>query len=280
MRATLALVALVLPALLAGCAADEPEVQPLEVQTALLSGTVTTLALEPLGGIRVYVPNSPHEALTDSTGRFELRLPLGEYILLTDAPGYVNTAQRARLDGPDVQLAFQLRAVPTQAPSVRTFEAEGLVACGALVQNGDGHDDGSARRVDCGASDTNQRPYVDFVLDAEPGTSGIVIELTWKPTTDAGKRLLLRATQVNGGTEETVGEVEGDGYARVVVAPSVAALRLAAGGTLRVHAVPAGSFLDENSALDAGVVVEQPFTVYVTAFAHAPPAPDFSVLDG
>lgn len=278
MRLPAAALVLLLPALLAGCTADEPALEPLEAQTALLSGTVTTLALEPLVGVRVVASDTPFSATTDATGRFEMRLPLGDYILLTKAPGYVDQAQRARLDGTDVALAFQLRAVPTQQPAVRTYEGKGLLACGGVVKNGDGHDEASAHRMDCGASDPNQRPAVEFELGAEPGLMGLVLELSWTPTTEAGKRLVLRATQVNGGTEELLGEVEGEGHARVVVAPSVAALRFGGGGTLRLEAVPTGSFLDEDSALDAGLALQQPFTVYATEFVHAPPPPDFSVL--
>lgn len=277
MRLPLVALLLVLPAL-AGCAAEEAEPTLAAVQTARIVGTVTTESLEPLEGVRVFVPDPATEARTDASGRFEFTLPLGEYLVLTDAPLHINTAQRARLDGPDVTLSFALREKPTQEPGTRSYEARGLLSCSATVKTGDGHSGGNAQTYNCGSSDPNNRASLDFFLEPEPGISGVVIEMAWEPVSQAGKTFTMHAFQVNGGSEEEIGEDEGEGYVSIVIPPSVAQFRFAQGGTLRTLAVPAGSFLDEESPADAGVMFAQEFTVYVTVFSNAPPPQSFSVL--
>lgn len=274
------LVALLVTASLAGCTSEEEGPALAAVQTAKLSGTVTTIALEPLADARVLVPDSPYETRTDTTGRFEFVLPLGEYVVITDLADYINAAQRARLDGPDVSLAFQLKPKPTEAPGQRTYEAHGLYSCGATVKTGDSHGDDSSQTFDCGSSDPNARESLDFFLEPEPGISGLVIELSWEPVSDAGRAFHLHAFQMNGETPEEIGETEGLGYARIVVPETAAQIRFSEGGTLRATAVPAGSFLDEESPADVGLVFQQPFAVYVTVFTNAPPPPAFSVIGG
>lgn len=278
MRLPLVALLLVLPAF-AGCASDDAEPTFAAVQTGRIVGTVTTESLEPLAGVRVFVPEPPAEVRTDATGRFEFTLPLGEYLVLTDAPTFINAAQRARVDGPDVPLSFKLREKPTEAPSTRSYEARGLLSCSATVKTGDGHSGGNSQTYNCGSSDPNNRQALDFHFEPDAGISGVVIEMVWDPVSDAGKTFTLHAFQVSGTTEEEIGEDEGEGYVSITIPPSVAQFRFAQGGTLRALAVPAGSFLDEESPADAGVMLAQEFTVYVTVFSNAPPPSSFSVLE-
>ncbi len=278
MRAWLLSLILLAPAL-AGCASEDTGPSLAAVQTARLTGTVTTAGLEPLVGARVFVPDSPHETRTDATGAFSFILPLGDYLVVTAVDGYVNAAQRARLDGPDVELRFTLTPKPTEAPGVRIYEAHGYLSCAATVKTGDGHSGGNAQTYNCGGSDPNNRDALDFALDLDPGITGLVIEMKWDPVTDAGKSFRLHALQIVNGVEEEIGENEGIGYISIVIAPSVAQFRFAQGGTLRTVAQPAGSFLDEESPADAGLMFQQPFSIYVSVFTNAPPAPGYSVIN-
>ncbi len=269
---------LVLAPALAGCASQDEGPAMAAVQTGILQGTVTTTALEPLNAALVRIPDTNYEARTDATGKFVFELPLGEYLVITQVDGYINSAQRARIDGAPVTLDFRLNLKPTQAAGVRSFEAHGLFTCGATIKTGDGHSGGERQTYNCGSNDPNNRQTLDFIIDPEPGITGVIIEMVWTPTTQAGRAFQLQAFQVQSAAEEEIGDTEGLDYVKIVIPESVAKFRFASGGILRTLSTPAGSFLDEESPADVGVAFEQPFTIYVTVFTNAPAPDGFSVI--
>lgn len=273
MQRAAAVAGILLAAALAGCTGGEEGPALATVALGRIHGTVTDAALNPLAGAQVRVDGTETQATTDATGAFELTLPEGEYLVLASAPGHRGSAQRAMaVASSPAALAFALPPIPTERPSVEVSEGQGLLACRALVEQGrERHD------APCGTNDPNERAALAFPLGDLHGLEGVVVELSWTPSTAAAGRLLL---SVSAGADDAspLATAEGAGHAAVTLPARILEPLLAAGGELVVTASPAGSFTDDEAGLDAGVALQQPFAVYVSVFRHAAPPAGYSIL--
>lgn len=261
--------------LLAGCASKEEPVAVNEVAPGIVSGTVTDAALTPLVGVNVSVEGTNESALTDAAGAFRLLLPPGEHLLLATFEGYRVAALRANVvSDATAALAFTLDPIPREEPSSMSLEAEGLLGCRVLVDAG-----GERTLVPCGQQDPNERTRLAFPVTTVDALGGAVVEVVWEPRSAAGRALAVTVSR--GASEEALvlGASEGEGRA-VISLPSRLLAEMAAGDELLVDVTPAGSLTDEEANVDAALVIQQPFTVYVTLFYRQEPPGGFSVLDG
>lgn len=255
--------------LLAGCTSGE-SAQQASTQTGVVEGVVTDPSLAPLPGALVRVDGTPLAATTDASGAFRFALPPGEHLLLATKEGHRGEALRARPEagGAPVKLGFVLAPLPSQAPSVDVVEAHGLISCAVAVVQGT-----EATSVNCGSNDPNERKQLAFAMPRTPGLTGIVVELVWTPSTKASTWLNL--VLLSG--DEPIASSEGTEHISLLLPERVLAETMQAGGDLFVVVEPAGSFTDEEAALDATADLQQPFAVYVSAFYHAPAPAGYSV---
>ncbi|HET6404008.1 MAG TPA: carboxypeptidase-like regulatory domain-containing protein [Candidatus Thermoplasmatota archaeon] len=254
-----------------GCTSDEAPTPTNAIAPGILSGVVTDAALIPLANANVSVEGMNASALTDATGAFRLELLPGEYVVLASHPDHKTGALRASvLSDQTATLAFQLDAVRRIVPRVEVAEAEGYLACTALLLAS-----GERHALACGQNDPNERASVQFGVTSIDGLEAAVLELVWDARTDAARWLRVDATLVRGDESVGLGGVEGVSPLRLAI-PG----RLLDAGTLVVRASPTGSFTDEEAGVDAGLVLQQGFTVYASLFYHAPPAAGYTALQG
>lgn len=274
MPRAVAVAGLLLAAALAGCTSGGEAPALATVAMGRIHGVVTDAGLHPLAGAAVRVDGTELAAATDATGAFAFDVPEGEYLVLATAEGHRGTAQRATaLASSPAALSFALAPVPTERPSVEVSEGQGLLSCRALVEQGP-----ERQEVSCGANDPNERPALAFPLGEAHGLEGVVVELSWTPSSAAASRMLLTVSAA-GEEPVAIGHAEGAGHATLTLPARVLEPVLAAGGELVVSASPAGSLFDEEATLDAGVAMQQPFAVYVSVFRHAAPPAGYTVLD-
>ena len=265
----LALVLLVLAALAAGCTKDEGPVATNAIEPGYLTGTVTDAALVPLAGANVTVDGTNETALTDAAGAFAFTLLPGEYVVLASHVDFKPGALRASvLSAQPSTLAFQLAPIPRITPRVEVAEAQGYLACSALVLRGE-----ERTAVACGAQDPNEAPTVEFGVASHDGLETVVLEVVWDAGTDAARSLRVDAVALVGEDEVALGTAEG---ASPLVLPLAG--RLVQGEAIRLTLSPAGSFLDEEAGNDVGVALQQEFTAYASLFYHQAAPGGYSAL--
>lgn len=251
---------------LSGCVKDEAPTQTNAIVPGTLSGVVTDVGLRPLADANVSVEGMNVSAITDAAGSFSIPILPGEYVVLASHADHKTGALRASvLSDKTSALAFQLDAIPRIVPRVDVAQAEGYLACTALLVASS-----EQRPLACGESDPNERPAVEFTLGSTNGLEAVVVELVWESKTDAARWLRVDL-ELDGEQPVALGGSEG-------ASPIVVALpgRLLTPGVLVVRASPAGSFTDEEAGADAGVALQQSFTAYASSFYWAPPSPGYS----
>lgn len=266
MRAAL-LLALAL--LAAGCTKEEPAVQQAAIAPGTLSGTVTDAALLPLAGAQVVVDGANLSATTDAAGSFSFELLPGEYVVLASHADFRDGALRASVMSAQTStLAFQLTPIPRVVPYHEVQEAQGYIACAALVGQGE-----QRSTTDCGNNDPNDHPGVAFTMGTTDGLEAVVLELAWDARTDAAKSLRMDVTGRAGEETIALGSAEGTSPFSMQI-PG----RLLSGDTLTVTVSPGSGLTDEEAGLDAALVVQQPFGAYATLFYHEGAPGGYSAL--
>lgn len=261
--------------LLSGCTKPDEPVVASEVLPGVVMGTVTDVALVPLAGVNVTVEGANQSALTDATGAFRFELPPGEHVLLAALAGYKVGAQRASVaSAQTAALAFVLEQLPKEEPYSVPQEANGLLGCRALLVAS-----GEATDVPCGANDPNERARLEFPVDTVEELGGAVVEAVWEPSSSAGATLQLTVSRASGSELVPLGVAEGE--ERIAIAlPARLLADLQAGESLVAELAAAGSLTDEEAGVDGAIVVQQPFTVYVTLFYRSEPPAGYSAVEG
>lgn len=267
MRAPLAFVVAAL--VLSGCTVEEAPAQTNAIAPGTLVGVVTDVALVPLAGVNVSVDGVNQSALTDAAGSFSFTLLPGEYLVFAAHAEHKTGAFRTNvLSDQTSTLAFQLEAIPRIVPRVDVAEAEGYLACAALVIQG-----GERRDVPCGGQDPNERSSVEFGITTTEGLEGVVVELAWGARTGAATTMRLEVALQAGESVVELGGAEGTSPIRLPISGRFFSI-----GTLVARASPAGSFTDDEAGADAGVALQQPFTVYASSFFHAEPPAGYTAI--
>lgn len=262
------LAAVLLTASLAGCAKDEEPVAVQEVVPGRIAGTVTDVALLPLAGAQVSVEGTNLTATTDAAGGFGFELPPGDYVVLASLAEHKPGALRASVVSAGIaSLAFSLEPIPRIVPRVDVAEGSGFVACAMMLDNA-----GTRTDVACGENDPNARTSLEFGLSRTVGFEGVVVELVWEPAT-AGDALSLVVSKAG---EEPVelARAEGSGRVAITLPP-----RLVEGvDALRVDVGSAGGLTDDEATVDAGLALQQGFSIYVSQFYNQQPAAGYTAL--
>lgn len=254
---------------LAGCTKDEPAAQASAITPGILAGVVSDVGLTPLAGANVTVEGMNVSATTDAAGAFSFEVLPGEYVVLASLAEFKPGALRASVLSTQVStLAFQLEAIPKLVPRIDVAEAQGYLACRALVIAAENRE-----AIDCGERDPNERPGVEFGLASVDGLGGVVAEVAWEARTSGATILSVQAELVNGDDRVLLGVTEGTSPVSLPL-PG----RLLAPGTIVITVGPTGSFTDEEAGADGGLALQQPFTVYQSAFYHTTPPGGYSAI--
>ena len=284
-RASLALaVTLALALVLAGCAKPDAGGAPSAVQRAVaavkgqdvgsalgaIGGVVQSAALEPLRDARVTMLRENVSTRTDAAGAFRFSdLAPGSYLVTAEAAGFLaRTSEAYAANGSTTTLDFTLSPIPNADPYHETQELKGLLSCALAAQTPVGDE-----RRDCAAADPNHRDSFEFPIGA--AAKSVTLELAWDASKEpAAKRLTLRARTVGYGANDLdLGNVTGEGYARLVVPVATMEKYYTEGGMMRGVVG-----LADDGSPPAGFAFQTKFTMYVTMF-YVRPGPDgFSVV--
>lgn len=289
-RATV--LALALAVIAAGCVGkrgDEPTAEPastvdvadgpaLDVSQVpgAIRGVVLTRELTPIAGATVKLLRENVSIATGALGTFAFDdLKNGRYLVRAEKAGwYGKTAAATVRNGTVYQLNFTLDPVPVIVPYQETVELRGMLACEGRLVTPTG-----PAPVACGDADPNLKREWEVDVNAG-GLIGLVVEEVWDPGTPAANRLNLTLETVGYGSSDlTLAAAEvADGYGRLVVTGAVLQKYYPAGGTTRVKTTIATA--GTGAPIDGGMAVQQPVTVYVTAFYHALPPDGFTIVQG
>jgi hypothetical protein len=265
----------------AGCAAKPPAEEPYEYGpdelppgvTNILEGIVKGPELFPLEGALVKLNGFEENRTTDEGGyyRFE-SLPPRDYTITASKEGYRPKAQRAILEDDKIfQLDFVLEEVPLERPYDRTQDFRGLISCQAAYQT----NPDTTQRPNCGSNDPQNKQFKDF--DFGPGAAQIQIELLWEPASSAAKILTITVESLGDNAIQFAHD-RGESPIKAVVSQSLVTRNLPDGGRIRVLAESAPSVTGDESALDVGLALQQPFVLYFTVFYIEPGPPNFSAI--
>lgn len=271
--------------LMAGCVGREEAPAPLEQAASAvlgpspeelartpgsIAGLVTSDNLQPVAGALVTLVREERSTTTDAAGLFRLEgLATGEHLLQVSAEGHAPRSVTALArNGTVTDLNVTLQRVAPPEPFAQTHEFGGLLACGLRVEAPVG-----TQERDCASADPNHRDVFEFPL-LEDGRE-VVLELAWDAETNPGaRRLRLSAETVGYGAEDLdLGNVTGEGYARLAVPLAVMEKFYPEGGLMRARVA-----LAADGEAPVGAALQQTFTLYVTAFYHGSAPAGYSVL--
>lgn len=193
MRALAALLLLAVPAL-AGCGdTPTPRDVPLEPGRAVLAGVVVDQAIRPLGGVRIDVTDAGLEATTDDDGAFQLPVPVGAHLLELSHPAFALLRQEVDVPATGVRgLVLRFTATAAEAPYSTVAKYEGFIVCslGLSVVFSEECGEGVGTPLGrFGKQDNNAIRY-DFQPES-PSLKSVVLDMTWEPTSEAGRELLV-----------------------------------------------------------------------------------------
>lgn len=267
--------------ILAGCSsggkAAKDVAKPGTVPGALpmLHGFVFDDALRPMAGATVKVLDSNASTSTDAQGQFGFDgLPTEKFLVVVAThDGYVPTSKQVTLtvDQP-VLLNFTLQPVPTAVPYVQKDKHELLVECqvGVAVSSDN-------RSQDCGTGTQGEQAW-DIAVG--PGLAGAVVEVFWKPTTDAAKSVGAKLETLELGQLNLVlGQVVGESPLRIMVPQTVAERYYTSGGIMRLTVYAAPDSAQNEAGVGASALVQQPLTAYSSQFFVQPPDPSYTIAD-
>lgn len=240
-----------------------------------LKGVVTNEALVPIKGANVTLLASNKTFLTQEDGAFKFtELPNGRLLAYAQAEGFFGKTQAATIrNGTIVTLDFRLAAIPVVEPYAESIEFGGLISCDGMFLLPSG-----VQEVHCGTADPNDARV--FETDVKAAVKAIVVEVKWDAASPGTRALRARLETVGFGASDTVlANATGPSVLRLEVPRPPLEKYYPGGGTVRVVVGPAPSVSDEEAELDAGLAVQQQFTVVLTAFYHEGAPDGFSVFD-
>lgn len=283
MRAALQMAFLVA---LAGCLGPSatpqgiaPDSAPPPVEGRRVTGLVVDDELAPVSGALVQAAGTNVTAESNASGRFELKgLPARNGLLLTaEHPDYRSASLRVDLlYVPDADVRFVLDPKPVN-PSHVTTVTRGLIFCQVFVGAHEGPVPGNF--VSCGrvTSDTVEEARVPFNATAVAAA----IELVWKPGQPAAAGYDLDVAFVLENGTIPLGRVEaepGTEYVAMFVGPSTFAVLQDKAGQLLSRPTVGPSFLDHHAPANAGLAVQQSFTLYTSVFYGEAPSASWTAL--
>jgi hypothetical protein len=243
--------------------------------TNILRGHVTGADLAPLAGAMVELASLKRNVTTAANGTYEFtNLEPHDYLISVSREAYKTKTQRAIVeDGKIYELDFQLEDKPRLEPYKTTTPFRGLIACeGAFATDPENVGYQSCGTVLPGNVNTHE-------FSVEPNAVQVLVEVVWKSTTPASAKLAVEVASVGFGHQDTVfGKQHGPSGMKVRISQSLTTKYYPQGGTIRVALSAAPSVTPDGSAADAGIAIQQDFTIYMTVFYVEPGPANFSAI--
>ncbi len=286
---------------LAGCSEDGSDASDLSDSSGAsessrpsgrISGVVLNDEALPVAGAEVAIDVLGLSTLTDADGLFALdRVPTGQYVVEVQAIGYVpalRTVSLTEAEGlADVEVRLEAEPDPV-TPHKDVYIENGFISCSLTIP--------SAYETyytqPCGWDSHNAPAYV-FPVNVNAGLVSVVLELEWTPTTGLNGQVLRQALWKNvvctelrceptSFDSDVFGETQGESPLKAVYGSQAAPLRK--GLNLKEPDTLVSMALVKNpdaatSDPTPGIVIQQPFTHYVTVFYNSEPAPDYTARD-
>ncbi len=255
--------------LMAGCGQPAPVPAGIPVDAhgdplPTVHGVVVDEAIRPLPGVAVRLLGTDLTATTGDDGAYQIRRPTlrAEHVVLSASkPGFVTRAAQVQVSGHvPAKLDFRLDDDPSVLPHVEVLKQSGSLPCSVRLAT-----PAAALGLACPGdllptAASTAPPAWTWILDADPGLAGAVVELHWDSATPASGDLRARlAVPLAGGKGgDTVAEDAGGSPLRLEV-PEQAARAMPRWTGILVEVDLTGS---SASALS----LEQGFDAFATLF--------------
>jgi hypothetical protein len=260
-------------------AAPEPKVD----EGRVVRGIVVDEELRPISGAQISQLGGDANATTSSDGAFRLigLPPLRDILLQARHAAYRSQTVSVNLEFvPEAEVRFVLPGGPTTAGYHITNITRGEITC--QVAAGSHHGSPGFYKYSCEdlVSDATSLSDERVRVPVEPGVTVVIVELVWEPQSQAADVMGLTVYASTVEEELLIGSIHSfPGGHYISMKASTAALQSAKtrGGYIDslVHVDP--GTLDEHIP-NAGIVVNQAFTLYTTAFYGEIPSPVWSAL--
>lgn len=287
---SLSAAAVLLVVVLAGCTSAPPKaIEPTPTDETgpngrIVRGSVVDDELRPLPGAAITHLGGTSNATSSENGTFVMDgLPRAKEILLQAR----HSSYRAQTLSVNLEFVaeadvrFVLGGGPGPAGYHVTNITNGIIMC--QVAAGSHHGSPGFYKYSCRdvLGDTGGLSDERVLVPVQPGVTVVIVELVWTPQTQAADVMGLTVYASTNEEELLIGALHSfPGGHYVSMKASTAALQSAKsrGGNIEsfVHVDP--GTLDEHVP-NAGVVIEQEFTLYTTAFYGEIPPPVWSALD-
>jgi hypothetical protein len=234
-----------------------------------IQGRVTSIDYIPLAGVRLDILSVNASTTTNATGEYRFTdFQPREYLVAASKDGFKPKTQRALVAADQVfQLDFVLEDAPVVTPHKEVLDRQGTIACD-LVYGADPE----------GRSHSNCAPIVPdnriHEFNIKGGPSQIIIEAFWEPTTLAANQLTLSVESVGFGEQDLIfGTHVGPSGTKITLGQTLAERYYGKDGVLRTRMSGGASITGDESGPDAGLALQQTFTIYVSVFyaQFAPP---------
>jgi hypothetical protein len=291
-------VLLVVPALLAGCAGDEPAAAAAPEATATLHGVVVTQAIVPVAGANVTVNPGGRSAETDAKGLFEVGpLAPGSYQVTVRAAGYAPTTVQAPADGGVVKVV--LEAISSDVPYIEVESYDAYLECtfDAWVSPYQILGAPCVGIVDLvtGVPVSSDRWQFQWEVSA-PGLKGALAEMVWEAQPTGSQMGMLLRNVAGAGSGVDAGGTNVDVQYASTRGPSPLRMWVQQGvenpgadegarfqdpqnQTMQYKLLLLGR-ADYSQPADVHLMLESRPQVFLTKFYHAMGDPSYSVVDG
>lgn len=272
-RAVLPVVLLALSAALAGCGQAPEATRP--TAGPQVEGWIVDERLAPVAGARATAIGLGANGTSDADGHFAFAVPPGaDVVVLAEADGFIGQTRAVSANSGDILVVnFTLERVPVAEP-YRTVESfDGILRCGVVAVAGE--DPGQPHEhegVRCSAllgDDANIWPY-----EVPANATGLVIEALWEAQSDLSRSMYLNVSVE--ATGEVLGWQEGESPLRAQPGRSNLDLQRQLGHRVLAIRMESGAGTGNHEHGAVGVVFEQAFRLFVTAFYNGPVDPGYA----
>jgi hypothetical protein len=268
-------------ALLAGCLGQGGHAV-LASSGPVVEGWVVDDRIMPVTNATVSLAGSPVQVATDQAGHYRLETPTGTSVtLVVAAQGYQSKAGAlGAFFGMHQVLNFSLVRLPADAPYVLADSRQGQLTCAITAVAGQDdpnkpHEHKGVRCTQVIPESVDASDVWNYTIPA--GATGVILEAFWTPESDLSQALVMKIQDA--ATGDIIGFTEGVSPLHVQVSHFTTLQLLDHTGVLRLSILPgAGTGSHEHGAV--GVFIDQPFTLFATAFFNQPVDPAFSVANG
>lgn len=267
--------ALGLALLLAGC--FQPTAPAAPAAFVVVQGWIVDERLVPIVNASVTWTGTNASTQSRPDGFYRLEGPVGvEGLLVFEQAQHAAQARAvSAASGRLHWLNVTLVRLPVLEPYAETQSFQGILRCGVVATT---QEDPSRphehQGVRCSQTLNDTSNRWEYTIPSD--TTGIVVEAFWDAQSPVAQAMVLKIVSASG---EVFGFAESTSPNRLQLSSFKLQQELAAGSDLLVMTLEPGAGTGNHEHGAVGAFVQQSFTVYATAFFHAPVPPTYSIED-